>query len=110
MHELKDVQEYLSKVLSKKRVEECYNLISSPQNRVNSPDKKWIAYETQASENQTVVNAIQEIFINNLPSWSIPLLNDVKNAIDEVGILFENSNIEMKPRIPFYVLVLNKLI
>ncbi|MDX4069847.1 MULTISPECIES: hypothetical protein [Arcobacteraceae] len=110
MHELKDVQEYLSKILSKERVEECYNLISNPQNRVNSPDKKWVAYETQASENQTVVNAIQEILVNNLPSWSIPLLNDIKKAVDEVGILFENSNIEMKPRIPFYVLVLNKLI
>ena len=46
MHELKDVQEYLSKILSKERVEECYNLISNPQNRVNSPDKKWVAYET----------------------------------------------------------------
>lgn len=109
MVELDEVQKYLSKVLNINRVEYLYSLISNPQVRVNSKDKQWVAYETQASENQTVIDAIKEILADHQIAWAT-IKNDAIEAINKTGKMFEDSNINLKPRIPFYVLVLDKIL
>lgn len=109
MYKLEEVQKYLAEVLSADRVKYLHEMISNPHLRVNSEDKKWVAYTTQASENQTVINAIKEILADHKILWQT-IKNDAIEAIDKTGQMFENSNIKMKPRIPFYVLVLDQII
>lgn len=109
MYKLGEVQEYLSEVLNANRVEYLYEMISNPHLRVNSKDKKWVAYVTQASEDQTVVDAIKEILAKHQIAWQ-SIKNDAIEAIDKTGDMFVNYNVDMKPRIPFYVLVLDQII
>lgn len=89
------------------RIEECYNLISNPFNRVNSPDKQYVACVTQGFEEQTTIDAIKKILSDNGYSSTE---NNIKVKAEEVCKIFQNSNINDKPRIPFYVLTLDKLI
>ncbi|MEV9642951.1 hypothetical protein [Aliarcobacter butzleri] len=107
MYELERVKAYLAKVLSAQRVEQCYNLIPNPFNRVNDADKQWVAYVTQASEDITVINAIEEIIEEQGLSRS---KKDIIDTVNEVGDFFVSCEEQFKPRIPFYVLVLDKLI
>lgn len=115
MHKLNDIIEYIQKdmnlSLSKDRITRFYNMISSPEKRVNSDDKKWVAFVSQASENTTVVNALKEILKVELPSYKWDDIKDfVINCINEVGEIFVLDGIDFKPRIPFYILVLDKII
>jgi len=109
MYKLEEVQEFLDNVLDSDRVEELYEMISNPHLRVNSKDKKWVAYVTQASEDQTVVDAIKEILAKHQIAWQI-IKDDAIEAINKTGNMFVESDIKMKPRIPFYVLVLDQII
>ena len=103
---LGDVQDYLKDILTPSRIDELYSMISNPEVRVNSNDKKWVAYTTQASENKTVFDAIREILGDNQVVWAMKKLNVIA-AIDKVGTMFESDDVKMKPRIPFYILVLD---
>ncbi len=108
MYKLTEVQEYLKNILSAQRVEQCYKLISNPKERVNTEDKKWVACE-QEHELKTVVNAINKI----LEDDGHGLSNDqdvLLNIIEEICELFQKNGITNKPRIPFYVLVLDRVI
>ena len=110
--ELEDIQSYLKEIesgLSEERIEECYERISNPFVRINDKNKKWVAYVTKASEDETVVKAMREILAIKDFMWIIKEAGVIK-AVDEVGEIFQNKNIKMKHRIPFYVLVLDKLI
>lgn len=116
IYTLADVKDYFkSKLLGRdewtisnqNRIEECYDLISNPFNRVNGKDKQWVAYVTQASENTTVVDAIEEITDQNGYNRTREVIIEV---VDEVGEEFKSLNIDLKPRIPFYICVLDKLI
>jgi len=86
------------------RIEKMYDLISNPHLRVNANDKQWVAFSTQDSENKTVEDAMEEILYDDDFNR-----RQVKKAIKEVGNTFIESNIRMKPRIPFYIMVLDKL-
>ncbi|KHG33177.1 hypothetical protein [Sulfurospirillum sp. MES] len=115
MYELEDVKSYiqdklLELILEDERIEKLYKMISNPELRVKDKDEKWVAYTSQASEDTTVVDAIRKILIDELPSREIPLKKEVEDAVDEVGTIFETMDISHKPRIPFYVLVLDKLV
>lgn len=116
IYKLEDVKDYFKNKLlendewtinNQNRIEKCYNLISNPFNRVNDDDKQWVAYVTQASEDTTVVDAIEEIVSENGYERS---REDIIETIDEVGEFFEEKRITHKARIPFYVLALDKLI
>ena len=111
LHSLSKVQDCLKGELALNRIEKLYNMISNPDIRVNSDDKRWVAYTTQASENTTVVEAMKEILEREVEQFHWKLYREtVIEAIDRVGEKFEHDNIKMKPRIPFYVLVLDQLI
>lgn len=115
MYELEDVKSYiqdtlLELILDDTRIQKLYEMIPNPKSRVDTADKQWVAYTSQDSEKITVVEAIREILIDILPSWKIPLKKEVEDAVDEVGTIFETMDISHKPRIPFYVLVLDKLV
>jgi predicted transcriptional regulator len=109
MYKLEEVQKYLAEILDANRIKYLHEMISNPHLRVNSEDKKWVAYTTQASENQTVINAIKEILADHKILWQT-IKDDAIEAIDKTGQMFESSNIKMKHRIPFYVLVLDQII
>ena len=85
-------------------------MISNPQKRVNDDDKQWVAYSTDVSENDTVVEAMEKIL--NLPAinWILIDKDKVKAAIIKVGDEMVERNIKNKPRIPFYILLLNKVV
>jgi len=102
MHTLKEVQEYLSNLsISKDRIKDCYDLIDYPISRVNTEDKKWVACQ-QGHEKSTVVDAIDEILDEKY------LTSDIQDAVTTTCKQFEK--VTHKHRIPFYVLVIDKLI
>lgn len=116
IYTLADVKDYFkSKLLGRdewtisnqNRIEECYDLISNPFNRVNGKDKQWVAYVTQATEDTTVIDAIEEIIEKQGLSRS---KKDISDTVNEVGDFFVSLKVQFKPRIPFYILVLDKLI
>lgn len=106
---LKDVQVYLESILTPLRIDELYKMIPNISVRINDPDKKWVAYTTQASENKTVVEAIRNILGIKEFLWIIKK-DQVVEAINKVGTIFESHEVKMKPRIPFYILVLDQLV
>jgi len=111
IYRLEDIIEYfnekLQHILDEERIEELYNLISNPQLRVNSEDKQWVAFATQATEDTTVHDAIRKILSEaNCAS----VVEDINNAINLTGEYFQALNITHKPRIPFYIMVLNELV
>lgn len=108
MYKLIEVQEYLKDILSAQRVEQCYKLISNPKERVSTEDEQWVACE-QEHELKTVLNAINEILEDNALDLSNhqDILLDI---IEDICEFFQKNRITHKPRIPFYVLVLNRVI
>lgn len=105
MTDLKEIQKYLINVIESNRVEKLYNLIQNIPGRVNTQDKRWVACISQEQENTTVINAINEILkLNNLATIDKTLLH---NSINDVCTFFQQNNIVDKPRIPFYILVLD---
>jgi uncharacterized membrane protein len=77
---------------------------------VNDNDKQWVAYVTQEDENQTVENAIQSILDISDLDWILTEEKKVKDAIKFVGNLLVQKQIHNKPRIPFYIMVLDRLV
>lgn len=113
MYELEEVTQYIKDNIEGfyeyDRIEPLYNMISNPQVRVNSKDKQWVAYKTQASEDNTVVEAMKEILDYKEFRWIIEKENVIE-AVNSVGDIFSNLGITHKPRIPFYILVLSELV
>ena len=102
MHTLEDVQEYLKNLtISDTRIKKCYDLISNPASRVNTEDKKWVACH-QDHEVSTVVDAIDKILDEKYAT------SDMTDAVVKTCEQF--NKVTNKPRIPFYVLVIDKLI
>jgi|GEM_PF-6804252 len=113
LYKLNDVKEFFSNeinVISEERIEFLYNKISNPHLRVNDDDKQWVAYVTQDSENETVEKAIKEILDITDFRWMLNVQKDVQQAIKNVGNLMIEKNIHNKPRIPFYILVLDEIV
>lgn len=108
MYELEEVKKYLKDILDEDRIEQCYNLITNPELRVNTRDKKWVACE-QSSELTRVFNAICEI-LNINENERNNLQDSFMEIIQDVCLQFVNWQETFKPRIPFYVLVLDKII
>ena len=108
MYKLEEVKEYLKNVLDAERIEKCYKLITNPELRVNSDDKRWVAW-SQETELITVFNAICEILHINTNERN-KFYDSYIGIIQDVCIQFTKWGINNKPRIPFYVLVLDKLI
>ncbi|CAA6807002.1 MAG: Unknown protein [uncultured Sulfurovum sp.] len=90
------------------RIKEMYNLISNPHLRVNDTDKQWVADTIQESEVTTIANVIKEIFNYSRFAWTKEE-DKVIHAIHQVGTIFSHNKITIKPRIPFYIIVLDKL-
>lgn len=78
--------------INDKQVEEYFNMISNPCNKVKNLDKIWILY----SENRTVNSSIQKI---------ANITNDIYEEIDYALKDFKKYK-NKKPRIPFYIWVL----
>jgi hypothetical protein len=112
MYELDKIIQYFDEKIStieEERIKQLYNFISNPHVRVNSSDKQWVAYDSQPSEDKTVLKAICEILDYGTFRCQIKE-DDIVNAINNTGELFDGLGIRMKPRIPFYILVLNELV
>jgi hypothetical protein len=116
IYKLADVKDYLKNKLlgrdewakiNQNRIDKCYNLISNPFNRVNDDDKRYVAYVTQASENITVIDEIEEILNENGYTRT---REDIIEIVDDVGELFQAKGLDLKERIPFYVLTIGLLI
>lgn len=112
MYELNEILEFfhekLDRIYSDERIEEMYELISNPHIRVNDNNKQWVAFSSKDSENKTVEDAMKEILGYGDFRWSIEKDNIVAQ-INKVGNIFIENNIKMKPRIPFYIMVLDEL-
>lgn len=113
MYKLDEVLEFFKNELgaeNDERITELYNMISNPHLRVNDNDKQWVAYVTQDSENKTVEDAMKAILDVNAIDWILTEEKKVKEAIKTTGNLFINNGIKNKPRIPFYIMVLDELV
>lgn len=120
IHTLSDVKKYfldtytktedLNFIISPEKIEAYYNLIYAPHSRVNDEDKQWIAYSTEEYERETAIKAIKKILDHKKISYTPEtIMARITSRVDEVGYIFEDNNLTLKPRIPFYVLVLHKL-
>lgn len=105
MYKLDEIKEFLKEfTITDKRIEKLYEMISNPQNRVNSDDKQWVA-TTSESERTTVYSAIETILDDSKISY---LSSSVVAAFKVVSEDLERLN--KKPRIPFYILMLDQLV
>jgi hypothetical protein len=113
IYKLEDIIKYFNEklhVLEEERIEELYNLISNPHLRVNAKDKQWVAFVTQATEDTTVYDAICKI-LNKYSELDCALgVEDINNAVNQTGEYFQLLKITHKPRIPFYIMVLDELV
>lgn len=121
IHKLVDVKEYFIETYSEtkdsnfiiddKNMKDCYNLIYSTYSRVDDKDEQWIAYSSQDYERDTAIDAIKEILDHNSIKYTADtIVNHITNKVDQVGKIFVANKITHKPRIPFYILVLTKLL
>ncbi len=94
--------------IEENRIKEMYGLISNPDIAVNDSDKQWFDYTSQESKVTTVANMIKEIFRYSRFAWTKEE-DRVIDTIHQVGTIFIDNKITMKPRIPFYIMVLDKL-
>lgn len=121
IHKLEDVKEYfLDKftdtldsefMIDDERIEKCYKYIKYKNSRVDDNDKQWIAYSSQEHERETAIEAIKKILDDNSVRYTLDtVIERITNVVDEVGEIFETNEITHKQRIPFYILVLHKLL
>ncbi|CAA6799761.1 MAG: Unknown protein [uncultured Sulfurovum sp.] len=112
MYKLDEVIEFFKNEdlynIEEDRIKEMYGFISNPYLRVNDTDKQWVAYTSQESEVTTVANAMKEIFRYSRLAWTKEE-DKVIDTIHQVGDIFIQNQTTMKPRIPFYIIVLDKL-
>lgn len=98
-------------MIDDERIEKCYKFIKYKNSRVDDGDKQWIAYSSQEHERETTIKAIKKILDDNLIKYtSDTIIERTTNVVDEVGEIFEVNEITHKQRIPFYILVLHKLL
>lgn len=105
---LDEVQEFFrdgSFALEESRIEQLYAMIDNKASRINDFDKQWVAC-AQDHEIETVVTAIQEIrdegAFRRITTHD-PIMEKVLATCEEF------KDYTHKPRIPFYILVLDKL-
>ena len=121
IHKVEDVKEYfLDKftdtidsefMIDDERIEKCYKYIKYKNSRVDDNDKQWIAYSSQEHERETAIEAIKKILDDNSVRYTLDtIIERITNVVDEVGEIFETNEITRKQRIPFYILVLHKLL
>lgn len=121
IYKLEDIKEYFLEIFTEttdyefiindNRIEELYKLIYAPYVRVNDNDKKWIAYSSQDHERNLAIKSIKNILDDNSISYTNDtIVAHITNNVDQVGKIFDKNSISHKPRIPFYILVLNKLL
>ncbi len=107
MYKLQEVQDYLKKLkITEERIEECYNLIPDPEERVNDQDEMWVAC-TVDHEKSSAYKAIKKI-VNSFDTTITD--QSIKDSRDVTCDQFKNLKLRMKHRIPFYVIMLDKLI
>ena len=57
------------------------------------------------------IEAIKKILDDNSVRYTLDtIIERITNVVDEVGEIFETNEITRKQRIPFYILVLHKLL
>jgi len=83
------------------RIEECHNVITRSKIRVNNPDKKWVACSDD-SEVKIAIDAITKILATVDEDLN---LHDVAKSVCEIF-----DDISHKPRMPFYVVMLDLLL
>jgi hypothetical protein len=121
IHKLEDIKEYFLEkftdtldsefILDDGRIEKCYKYIKNKNSRVNDNDKQWIAYSSEEYERKTAIEAIKKILDDNSMRYKADtIMESITNVVDEVGGIFEENEITFKARIPFYILVLHKLL
>ncbi|CAA6807761.1 MAG: Unknown protein [uncultured Sulfurovum sp.] len=104
MYTLKETTTYIQETfpeneITEERVEECYIEITNPANRIKGNDEPWVACEEEHELN-SVLTAMDKILVNMDE-------DKVKDRIEYVCQVFQSKEISHKPRIPFYVLVLD---
>ena len=112
MHQLDEIIKFFKDEglydIDENRIKHMYILISNPHLRVNDSDKQWIAYTSQESEVTSILNEMKDLFGYSRLAWTKEK-NNVINAIHQAGTLFLDNDITMKPKIPFFIIVLDKL-
>ena len=88
--------------------EKMHSLISNPHLRVNGTKKQWVSYTGQESEATTIVNEMKDLFGYSRFAWTKEEENVVP-LIHHIGTIFIENEITMKAKIPFFIMVLDKL-
>ena len=112
MHKLDEIIEFFKTEnfydIDENRIKNMYSLISNPHLRVNDSDKQWLTYTGQESEATIIVNEMKDLFGYSRFAWTKEEDNVVR-LIHHIGTIFIENEITMKAKIPFFIMVLDKL-
>lgn len=113
MIDLEEIQSYIINDLrmngriTESRIKRLYDIIPDKDMRINDDDKKFVACVTENYENSTVYKAIKKLIKEDIRKNVLD--STIRDAVKDTCVRFRNLQINDKPRIPFYILVLNKV-
>jgi hypothetical protein len=112
MYTLIEVKKYFEsqgfdkKTYTPERIAELYKMISDAIPRVNDLDKKWVAC-SEDYEKDTAHIAIKEIISEYDSTIDI---HAIQFAMEHACNVFKEKDLQMKHRIPFYIVMMDILI
>ncbi|MCG3680286.1 hypothetical protein [Aliarcobacter butzleri] len=93
--------------ISEDKMESYFEEIKNKVDRINDLDKQWVACN-QEHEKYTVIKAMEKL--NTIDMFLNKITKEmVSNIIDEICKSMSDKNIIHKPRIVFYILVLDQI-
>lgn len=93
--------------ISEDKMESYFEEIKNKVDRINDLDKQWVACN-QEHEKYTVIKAMEKL--NTIDMFLNKITKEmVSDIIDEICKSMSDKNIIHKPRIVFYILVLDQI-
>ncbi|MCG3690105.1 hypothetical protein [Aliarcobacter butzleri] len=93
--------------ISENKMENYFEEIKNKVDRINNLDKQWVACN-QEHEKYTVIKAMEKL--NTIDMFLNKITKEmVSDIIDEICKSMSDKNIVHKPRIVFYILVLDQI-
>ena len=93
--------------IDENRILEMYHLLANPNLKLDT-NEEFLDYTNQESNVTSIANIIKEVFGYSRFAWTKEE-DKVIDTIHQVGAIFIDNQITMKPKIPFYIMVLDKL-
>lgn len=112
LYQIEDVKKFCNIekfAITENEIETAYKKIPDPKKRINNGNKQWLIFDKENDIHTEIEKELKEILGVNEAIWVVVFKDNIKKAINKIGKLMIDRKIHQKPKIPFYVLVLNEL-